>query len=102
MGTSDDGKPEKLFVDDVEGLDESPIATAYAKPEGRRPDKGSLGTGSLSDKCDVTCLLPLIAREVSDGIIARIMIRKHWGNLRAEKKVPNIIKRLTRTYCGTK
>ena len=57
------------FVDDVEGLDESPLATAYARARGTDRMSSFGDWIALSDKCDVTCA-KLIAREVSDGVIA--------------------------------
>ena len=65
--------PEKLkkacFVDDVEGLDDSPLATAYARARGTDRMSSFGDFIALSDVCDVTTA-KLIAREVSDGIIA--------------------------------
>ncbi len=57
------------FVDDVEGLDESPLAIAYARARGTDRMSSFGDWIALSDKCDVTCA-KLIAREVSDGVIA--------------------------------
>ena len=57
------------FVDDVEGLDDSPIATAYARARGTDRLCSFGDWIALSDKCDVTCA-QIIKREVSDGIIA--------------------------------
>ena len=57
------------FVDDIEGLDESPLATAYARARGTDRMSSFGDWIALSDKCDVTTA-KLIAREVSDGIIA--------------------------------
>ena len=65
---SDDLK-KACFVDDVEGLDESPLATAYARARGTDRISSFGDWIALSDKCDVTCA-KLIAREVSDGVIA--------------------------------
>ena len=65
--------PEKLkkacFVDDIEGLDESPLACAYARARGTDRMCSFGDWVALSDVCDVTTA-KLIAREVSDGIIA--------------------------------
>ena len=58
-----------FFVDDIEGLDESPIATAYARARGTDRMSSFGDWIALSDKCDVTCA-KLIKREVSDGVIA--------------------------------
>ena len=65
--------PEKLkkacFVDDVEGLDDSLLACAYARARGADRMCSFGDFISLSDVCDVTTA-KLIAREVSDGVIA--------------------------------
>ena len=57
------------FVDDIAGLDESPIATAYARARGTDRMSSFGDFISLSDTCDETCA-KLIKREVSDGVIA--------------------------------
>ncbi len=65
---SDDLK-KACFVDDVEGLDDSPLATAYARARGTDRMSSFGDWIALSDVCDVTTA-KLIAREVSDGVIA--------------------------------
>lgn len=57
------------FVDDIEGLDDSPIACAYARARGTDRMSSFGDWIALSDECDATCAR-IIAREVSDGIIA--------------------------------
>ena len=57
------------FVDDVEDLDESPLACAYARARGTDRMSSFGDWIALSDVCDVITA-KLIAREVSDGIIA--------------------------------
>ena len=57
------------FVDDIEGLDESPLACAYARARGTDRMSSFGDWIALSDVCDVTTAM-LIKREVSDGIIA--------------------------------
>ncbi len=57
------------FVDDVEGLDDSPIACAYARARGTDRMCSFGDWVALSEKCDVTTAL-MIKREVADGIIA--------------------------------
>ena len=57
------------FVDDIEGLDESPLACAYARARGTDRMCSFGDWVALSDICDVTTA-KMIAREVSDGIIA--------------------------------
>ncbi len=57
------------FVDDIEGLDDSPLACAYARARGTDRMCSFGDWVALSDVCDVTTAL-MIQREVSDGIIA--------------------------------
>ena len=57
------------FVDDVKGLDESPIACAYARARGADRMSSYGDFVALSDTCDATTAL-LLKREVSDGVIA--------------------------------
>ena len=65
--------PENLkkacFVDDIPELDESPLACAYARARGTDRMCSFGDWVALSDVCDVTTA-KLIAREVSDGVIA--------------------------------
>ena len=57
------------FVDDIEGLDESPLACAYARARGTDRMCSFGDWVALSDVCDATTA-KMIKREVSDGIIA--------------------------------
>ena len=57
------------FVDDICGLDESPIACAYARARGADRMSSYGDFIALSDTCDKTTAL-IIKREVSDGVIA--------------------------------
>lgn len=57
------------FVDDIEGLDDSPLACAFARARGTDRMCSFGDFIALSDVCDVTTA-KLIKREVSDGIIA--------------------------------
>ena len=57
------------FVDDIEGLDDSPLACAYARARGADRLCSFGDWVALSDVCDVTTA-KMISREVSDGIIA--------------------------------
>ena len=94
---SDDLK-KACFVDDVEGLDESPLATAYARARGTDRMSSFGDWIALSDKCDVTCA-KLIAREVSDGVIApdyddealEILKGKRKGTYNVIKIDPNFV-----------
>ncbi len=94
--------PEKLkkacFVDDIEGLDESPLACAYARARGTDRMCSFGDWVALSDVCDVTTA-KLIKREVSDGIIApgyepealEILKSKRNGNYNIVKIDPNYV-----------
>lgn len=57
------------FVDDIPGLDDSPLAMAYARARGTDRMCSFGDWVALSDVCDVTTA-SMIKREVSDGIIA--------------------------------
>ena len=57
------------FVDDIAGLDESPLACAYARARGTDRMCSFGDWVALSDVCDVTTAT-MIKREVSDGVIA--------------------------------
>ena len=58
-----------VFADDIEGLDDSPLACAYARARGTDRMCSYGDWVALSDVCDVTTA-KMIYREVSDGVIA--------------------------------
>ena len=64
-----DALKKACFVDDLKGLDASPLATAYARARGTDRQSSFGDWVALSDVCDVTTAR-LIKREVSDGVIA--------------------------------
>lgn len=86
------------FVDDIEGLDESPLACAYARARGTDRMCSFGDWVALSDVCDVTTA-KMIAREVSDGIIApgyedealEILKSKRKGNYNIVKIDPDFV-----------
>ena len=86
------------FVDDIEGLDASPLACAYARARGTDRMSSFGDWIALSDVCDATTA-KLIKREVSDGIIApgytdealAILSSKRNGNYNIVKIDPNYI-----------
>ena len=94
--------PEKLkkacFVDDIEGLDDSPLACAYARARGTDRMCSFGDWVALSDVCDVTTAT-MIKREVSDGIIApgyepealEILKSKRKGNYNIVKIDPDYV-----------
>ena len=65
--------PENLkkacFVDDVPGLDDNPLACAYARARGTDRMCSFGDWVALSDPCDALTA-SLVAKEVSDGVIA--------------------------------
>jgi AICAR transformylase/IMP cyclohydrolase PurH len=64
-----DALKKASFVDDVKGLDDSPLACAYARARGTDRMSSFGDWIALSEECDeVTARL--IKREVSDGVIA--------------------------------
>ena len=80
------------FVDDIEGLDDSPIATAYARARGTDRMSSFGDFAALSDICDATTAT-LLKREVSDGIIAPGYTDEALEILRTKKRGNyNIIK----------
>ena len=86
------------FVDDIEGLDESPLACAYARARGTDRMSSFGDWIALSDVCDVTTAM-IIKREISDGIIApgytdealEILKTKKKGNYNIVKIDPNYV-----------
>ena len=94
--------PEKLkkacFVDDIEGLDESPLACAYARARGTDRMSSFGDWIALSDVCDKTTAI-IIKREVSDGVIApgytdealEILKTKRNGNYNIVKIDPDYV-----------
>ena len=86
------------FVDDIEGLDESPLACAYARARGTDRMCSFGDWVALSEVCDVTTAL-MIKREVSDGIIApgyepealEILKSKRKGNYNIVRIDPDYI-----------
>ena len=86
------------FVDDIEGLDESPLACAYARARGTDRMSSFGDWIALSDVCDATTAT-LIKREISDGVIApgytdealEILKTKRKGNYNIVKIDPNYV-----------
>ncbi len=93
-----DSLKKACFVDDIEGLDESPLACAYARARGTDRMCSFGDFVALSDVCDVTTA-KLIKREVSDGVIApgyepealEILKSKRKGNYNIVKIDPDYL-----------
>ncbi len=73
------------FVDDIEGLDDSALACAYARARGTDRMCSFGDWVALSDECDETTA-KLIAREVSDGVIAPGYTPKALEILKGKRK----------------
>ena len=86
------------FVDDIEGLDDSPLACAFARARGTDRMCSFGDWIALSEICDVTTA-NLIKREVSDGVIApgyepealEILKTKRKGNYNVVQIDPNYV-----------
>ena len=85
------GKPlsedlkKACFVDDIEGLDQNPLACAYARARGTDRMCSFGDWVALSDTCDAMTAT-LIAREVSDGVIAPGYTEEALAILKAKRK----------------
>jgi AICAR transformylase/IMP cyclohydrolase PurH len=99
VGTKLSDKLKKAcFVDDIEGLDDSPLACAYARARGTDRMSSFGDWIALSDECDATTAT-LIKREISDGIIApgysaealEILKTKRKGNYNIVKIDPDYV-----------
>lgn len=90
------------FVEDIEGLDDSPIACAYARARGTDRMCSFGDWIALSDTCDAVTA-SMIKREVSDGVIAPdysaealdILKSKRSGKYNIVKIDPNFTPDLT-------
>ena len=91
-----EGLKRACFADDIEGLDDSPLACAYARARGTDRMCSFGDWVALSDVCDKTTAL-MIKREVSDGVIApgyepealEILRAKRRGNYNIVKIDPS-------------
>lgn len=81
---SDDLK-KACFVDDIDGLDDSLLACAYARARGTDRMCSFGDWVALSDVCDVTTAR-MIKREVSDGIIAPGYTEEALSVLKSKRK----------------
>ncbi|MBR1810666.1 MAG: phosphoribosylaminoimidazolecarboxamide formyltransferase [Clostridia bacterium] len=80
-----DALKKACFVDDIENLDASPLACAYARARGTDRMSSFGDWIALSDECD-EITASLIKREVSDGIIAPGYSDKALEILKSKKK----------------
>lgn len=76
---------KSCFVDDIAGLDDSPLACAYARARGTDRMSSFGDWIALSDECDEVTA-KIISREVSDGVIAPAYSPKALEILKAKRK----------------
>ncbi len=76
---------KSCFVDDIEGLDDSPMASAYARARGTDRMSSFGDFIALSGECDEVTA-KIISREVSDGVIAPSYSKKALEILCAKRK----------------
>lgn len=87
-----DALKKACFVDDVQGLDDSPLACAYARARGTDRMSSFGDWIALSDECDAVTA-KIISREVSDGVIAPSYSKEALEILKAKRKgAYNIVK----------
>lgn len=79
-----DALKKACFVDDIPGLDDSPLACAYARARGTDRMSSFGDFIALSEECDETTAL-IIKREVSDGIIAPAYSEKALEILKSKR-----------------
>ena len=88
---------KSCFVEDMDGLDDSPLACAYARARGTDRMSSFGDFIALSDECDeVTARI--IAREVSDGIIAPGYSPKALEILKGKRKGGYNIVKIDKDY----
>ena len=93
-----DALKKACFVDDIEDLDSSPLACAYARARGTDRMSSFGDWIALSDVCDLKTA-QLIKREVSDGVIApgytdealEVLKSKRNGNYNIVKIDPDYV-----------
>ena len=85
------------FVDDIEGLDDSPLACAYARARGTDRMSSFGDWIALSDECDEVTA-KIVSREVSDGIIAPAYSPKALEILKQKRKGGYNIVRIDPAY----
>ncbi len=85
------------FVDDIEGLDDSPMACAYARARGTDRMSSFGDWIALSNECDEVTA-KIIAREVSDGIIAPSYSPKALEILKQKRKGGYNIVKIDKDY----
>lgn len=86
------------FVSDVEGLDDSPLASAYARARGTDRMSSFGDFVALSSECDEVTA-NILKREVSDGVIAPSYSKKALEILKTKRKGGYTILQMDPDYC---
>ena len=86
-----------VFVDDIDGLDDSPLACAYARARGTDRMSSFGDFVALSDICDETTAR-ILKREVSDGVIAPGYTKEALEILKSKRKGSYNIIRIDPAY----
>lgn len=93
--------PDRLkkasFVDDIEGLDDSLLACAYARARGTDRLCSFGDFVALSDECD-ELTAKLLSREVSDGVIAPGYSEEALEILRKKKNGNYVVLKMDESY----
>ncbi len=85
------------FVEDIQGIDDSPIACAYARARGTDRMSSFGDFIALSDTCD-SVTANIIKREVSDGIIAPSFTEEALKILSQKKKGNYVVLQMDENY----
>ena len=102
VGSPLSNKLKKIyFYDDIDELNDSPIACAYARARGTDRMSSFGDWIALSDKCDKTTA-KLIAREVSDGIIAPEYTKEALEILKSKRNGNYNIRTIDKNYIPSK
>lgn len=98
LGRKLSGSMKRAFwVDDIDGLDDSPLACAYARARGTDRMSSFGDFIALSDECDEVTA-SIIKREVSDGVIAPSYTPAALDILKSKKKGGYNIIKIDRDY----
>lgn len=85
------------FVDDIQGIDDSPLALAYGRARGTDRMSSFGDWVALSDTCDEVTA-SILKREVSDGIIAPDYTPQAIEILKSKKKGAYNIVKIDKSY----
>ncbi|MFC3847303.1 phosphoribosylaminoimidazolecarboxamide formyltransferase [Helicobacter baculiformis] len=88
---------KSYFLEHIPHLNNSPIATAYARARGADRLSSFGDFVALSDPCDITCA-QVLAQEVSDGIIAPEFEPKALEMLKKKKQGAYVIFQIDKNY----